>query len=82
LLLALASAVILGSEFSETHDHTVLSQTRAFPDLEGQFPVFISPRIKVNQLYHQALVSIFVAFYDSQEVFDRALAYNFSARIT
>jgi hypothetical protein len=31
LLLALANAVILGSESRETHDHILLSQIRDFP---------------------------------------------------
>jgi hypothetical protein len=44
LLLVLASAVILGSESRGTHDHILLSQIRDFPNLEGQVPVFISPR--------------------------------------
>jgi hypothetical protein len=36
------------------------------PNLEGQVPVFISPRNRVAQLYSQALGYIFVASYDSQ----------------
>jgi hypothetical protein len=36
------------------------------PNLEGQVPVFISPRNKVAQLYPRALGSLFVASYDSQ----------------
>jgi hypothetical protein len=39
---------------------------RECPNLEGQVPVFISPRKMVTQLYPQALGSLFVAFYDSQ----------------
>jgi hypothetical protein len=35
------------------------------PNLEGQIPVFISPRNKVARLYPHALDSLFVAFYDS-----------------
>jgi hypothetical protein len=50
LLLAIASAVILGFEFRGTHDHILLFQIRDSPNLEGQVPVFISPR-KVAQLY-------------------------------
>jgi hypothetical protein len=61
LLLVLASAVILGSEPSGTHDHILLPQIRNFPNLEGQVPVFISPRNRVAQLYSQALGSLFVA---------------------
>jgi hypothetical protein len=66
LLLALASAVILRSESCGTHDHISLSQIRDFPNLEGQVPVFISPRNRVAQLYPQALGSLFVISYDSQ----------------
>jgi hypothetical protein len=36
------------------------------PNLEGQVPVFISPRNRVAQLYPRALDSLFVASYDSQ----------------
>jgi hypothetical protein len=43
LLLALASTVVLRSEYGGTHNHISLSQTRDFPKLEGQVPVFISP---------------------------------------
>jgi hypothetical protein len=42
LLLNLASAIILGSESSGTHDHTLLSQILASPILEDQVPVLIS----------------------------------------
>jgi hypothetical protein len=59
LLLALASAVILGS-------HLLLPQVRNSPNLEGQVSVFISPRNRVAQLHFQALGSLFVASYDSQ----------------
>jgi hypothetical protein len=55
IAVALASAVILGSEPRGTHDHILLSQIRDSPNLEGQVPVFISPRNKVAQLYPQAL---------------------------
>jgi hypothetical protein len=66
LLLVLASAVILGFESRGTHDHTLLSQIRDSPDLEGQVPVFISPRNRVVQLYPQALGSLSVTSYYSQ----------------
>jgi hypothetical protein len=36
------------------------------PNLEGQVPVFISPRNRVAQLYPRALGSLCVASYDSQ----------------
>jgi hypothetical protein len=61
LLLVLASAVILGFESRENHDHISLSQTQDFPNLEGQVPVFISYRNRVAQLYPQELGSLFVA---------------------
>jgi hypothetical protein len=44
LLLDLASAVILRSESLGTHDHILLSQIRDSLNLEGQVPVFMSPR--------------------------------------
>jgi hypothetical protein len=56
LLLVLASAVILGSESRGTRDHILLSQIRDSPNLEGQVPVFISPRNRVARLYPHALV--------------------------
>jgi hypothetical protein len=40
--------------------------TRDSPNLEGQVPVFISPRNRVAQLYTHVLDSLFVASYDSQ----------------
>jgi hypothetical protein len=43
----------------------LLSQIRDSPNVEGQNPVFISPRNRVAQLYPQA-PSLFVASYDSQ----------------
>jgi hypothetical protein len=36
------------------------------PNLEGQVPIFISPRNRVAQLYPRALGSLFVASYNSQ----------------
>jgi hypothetical protein len=55
LLLSLVSAVILRSESHGTHDHILLSQIQNFQKLEGQVPVFISPRTRVARLYPQAL---------------------------
>jgi hypothetical protein len=40
------------------HDHILLSQIWDAPNLEGQVPVFISPRNKVAQLHLQALGSL------------------------
>jgi hypothetical protein len=51
MLLALAIAVILRSESRGTHDHILLSQIQDSPKLEGQAPVFISPRNTVARLY-------------------------------
>jgi hypothetical protein len=56
LLLVLASTVIYGSESCGTHDYILLSQIRDSPNLEGQVPVFISPRNMVARLYLQTLV--------------------------
>jgi hypothetical protein len=55
LPLVLTSAVILRSESHGNHDHILQSQIRGSTNLEGQVPVFISPRNKVAQLYPQAL---------------------------
>jgi hypothetical protein len=66
LLLILVSAVILGSESRGTRDHILFSPTRDSLNLEGQVPVFISPRNRVAQLYPPAPGSLFVASYDSQ----------------
>jgi hypothetical protein len=41
---------------------------RDSPNLEGQVPVFISPRNRVAQLYPLALRSFFVASYNSQRL--------------
>jgi hypothetical protein len=82
MLLVLASAARLGSEFRGTHDHRLLSQIRDSPNLEGQVPVFRSPRPRVAQMYPQALGSLFVASYDSQSyggrIRNRLHAENYS----
>jgi hypothetical protein len=44
LLLVFVSTVILRPESSGTHDHNLLSQIRDSTNLEGQVPIFISPR--------------------------------------
>jgi hypothetical protein len=59
LLLGLASEVLLRCESHGTHEHILLSQIRDFPNMEGQVPVFISPRNRMVQLYPQALGSLF-----------------------
>jgi hypothetical protein len=48
-LLVLANAVILGSEARGIYDHILLSEIRDSPNLEGQVPIFISPRNSVAQ---------------------------------
>jgi hypothetical protein len=63
LLLVLVSPVTLRSEYRGTHDHILLSQIRDSPNS----PVYISRRNRVAQLDPQALGSIFVASYDSQD---------------
>jgi hypothetical protein len=55
LVLALSSAVILGSESSRTHDRILLSQIRDSANLGDQVLVLISSRIRVVQLYPQSL---------------------------
>jgi hypothetical protein len=47
LAAGLASAVILGSESHRTLDHILLAQIRDSHNLEGQVPIFISPRNNV-----------------------------------
>jgi hypothetical protein len=66
LLLALASAVILGSECRGIHGRILLSQIRDSLNVEGQVLVFIFPSNRVAKLYPQALGSLFVASCDSQ----------------
>jgi hypothetical protein len=43
-----------------------LSHIRDSPNLQGQVPIFISPRNRMARIYPQALGSPFVASYDSQ----------------
>jgi hypothetical protein len=52
--------LVLRSESRGTHDHILLSQIPDSPNLEGQVPVFISPRNRVAWLYPQALGSLLV----------------------
>jgi hypothetical protein len=53
------------SESNGTYDYILLSQIRDSLNLEGQVPVFISPRNSVARLYPQAMGSLFVASYGS-----------------
>jgi hypothetical protein len=55
LLLGLASADTLGSEYHRTRNHILMPHIWNSPNLEGQVPVFVSPRNRVGQLYTQAL---------------------------
>jgi hypothetical protein len=66
LLLALARAVILGSESHGMHDYILMSEISDYPNLEGQVPLFISPRNKVAQFYPKALCSLSIASCDSR----------------
>jgi hypothetical protein len=50
LLLVLASTVMTRSESRGTHDHILLSQIWNSSNLEGQVPVFTSPRNRVARL--------------------------------
>jgi hypothetical protein len=54
LLLDLASAFILRSEFHGTHDYILVSQIRDSPNLEGQVPVFISLTNRVARFFCQS----------------------------
>jgi hypothetical protein len=63
LLLVLARAVILRSESRGTRDHILLSQILVSPNLEGQFPVFISLRKTVARLYPQKTNFLAVALF-------------------
>jgi hypothetical protein len=65
LLLALASIVIT-SESRRTLVLTFYCQIPDSPNLEGQIPVFISPKNRVVQLYPQVFGCLFVASCDSQ----------------
>jgi hypothetical protein len=49
-----------------THDHILLFKIQDSPNLEGQVPIFISPRNRVAQSCPLALVSLFISSYDSQ----------------
>jgi hypothetical protein len=66
LLLPLASTVVLRSNSHRTHDHILPPQIQDSQKLEGQVPLFISPRYRVAQLYPQALGFLLVASYDLQ----------------
>jgi hypothetical protein len=55
LLLVFASAVILGSKSRGTRGHILVTQIPDSSNLEGQVPVFISPRNRVAQLYPREL---------------------------
>jgi hypothetical protein len=50
-LLVIARAALLKCESQGTHEHISLSLFWDSPNLEGQVPVFISPRNRVAQLY-------------------------------
>jgi hypothetical protein len=64
LLMVLANIVILRCEPREAYDQILLSQIRDSPNLDGRFPVFISLRSKVAQIYPQTLgfLSLFTCY--------------------
>jgi hypothetical protein len=66
LLLALARAFIIESESRGAYDRILLYQIRDLSNLQGQVPLFMSPRNRVGQLYPHELGSLFVASYVSQ----------------
>jgi hypothetical protein len=65
VIVLMSCTVILESRVPRTHDQILLSQFWDSPNLEGQVPIFISPRNRMAQLYHQALGSLFIASYNS-----------------
>jgi hypothetical protein len=60
-IAVLGRAVILGSESRGTHGRILLSQIRDYPNLEGQFPVFVP----LGTSAPLVLVSLFGASYES-----------------
>jgi hypothetical protein len=65
LLLVLASAVPLGFESRGTQDYILLSKFLRTPNMEGQVPVFISPK-QGGPVIPPGTGFPFVASYDSQ----------------
>jgi hypothetical protein len=59
LLLVVTSTVIHRFESHGTQDHILLSNIWDSPNLEDKVPVFISPSERLDQLYLQALGSLF-----------------------
>jgi hypothetical protein len=45
----------------------IFSQIRGSPNMEGQFPLFTSPRNRLARLYPHVLESLFFASYESQD---------------
>jgi hypothetical protein len=68
LLLGLDSGVFQGSELLGTHNHILLPNFLDSPNLEGQVPVFISPRNRITHLYHQILDLSKSLTYDTSKV--------------
>jgi hypothetical protein len=65
LLLPLASAVILRSEFRGTCDHILLSQIQDSPQPVGPGPCIYEPSDRMAQSYPQVLNSLFDVSCDS-----------------
>jgi hypothetical protein len=77
--LVLASAVIFRSESSGTHDHILLPQIWDSSNLEGQVPIFISPRNRVASLYLRYCVPFLLpsmTHWAKTEVFEHASTRN------
>jgi hypothetical protein len=70
LLLGLASAVP-----RDSRPYFIILILETSPNLEGQVPVFISPRNSVAQIYPRALGSLSVASYDSQSYGEGILSH-------
>jgi hypothetical protein len=63
---AICSALTQWSESCRTHNHTLYCLIWDSPNLEGQVPVFISPRNRLAQLCPRALGSLYITSCDSQ----------------
>jgi hypothetical protein len=61
---ALLAQSLLGSSPTELLTVILSLSYETPPNLEGQAPIFVSPRNRVVQLYPQTLVSLFITSYD------------------
>jgi hypothetical protein len=65
------------SQRNQAHEHILLSQIRDSPNLEGQVPLFVTPRNRVAQLHPQAL-----GFFSSPPTTRRATVEVFEPAFT